>query len=265
MFTLNIDRISEILGSAYDETFFRNRVRTCKAILDREGILVLPDFVSEEAVKELQKEAQALKPKAYRSSSAYNLYVLPQDPGFSNDAPRNRQFTTTKGCIADDQIPKTSYLRTIYDSPTFRNFMCAVIGIDSLYPYSDPLSSININYYDPGDSLEWHFDNADFAITLLEKRCEKGGEYEYFTNMRYKENGEEDYEGVRKCIDGEIIPQKKTMNAGALMLFRGNQSLHRVTRVEAGERVLVTLNFNKKPGIQLSEKSRQTFFGRIKC
>lgn len=261
MFSSTIDPIFKILGSAYDEKFFQTRTKSCKAIVNREGILVLPDFISQKAIDELQREAKELKPKAYRSSSAYNLYVLPQNPGFAQDSPRNRQFKTTKGCIPDDQIPKTSYLRTIYDSKIFRDFLCDVLGIKSLYPYADPLSSININYYDPGDSLEWHFDNADSAITLLVKKCDKSGEYQYFTNMRYK-NGAEDYEQVRKCIDGEIEPQKKSLDAGGLMIFRGNKSLHRVTKIEAGDRILITLNFNEKPGIPLSEKSRQTFFGR---
>lgn len=258
----NIDPIFNILGRSYDEKFFRTRVKSCKAIVDQEGILVLPDFVFQEAIKELQREAKELKPKAYRSSSAYNLYVLPEDPNFPDDAPRNRQFKTTKGCIADDQVPQKSYLRTLYNSKTFRDFLCRVLGIKSLYPYTDPLSSINVNYYDENDSLEWHFDNADFAITLLVKKCEQGGEYEYFTNMRYLKNGEENYEQVRKCIDGEIEPQKKTLNEGGLMIFRGNRSLHRVTKIKTGKRVLVTLNFNEKPGIPLSEKSRLTFFGR---
>lgn len=257
------DPIFDILGQTFDEKFFRTRAKSCKTILDKEGILVLPDFISLEVIKELQGEAKELKPKAYRSNSAYNLYVLPQDPDFPEDAPRNRQFRTTKGCIADDQIPQKSYLKAIYNSKTFRNFLCKVLGIGSLYSYADPLSRININYYDPKDSLQWHFDNADFAITLLIKKCAKGGEYEYFTNMRYKENGE-DYERVRKCIDGEIDPQKKSLNEGGLMIFRGNQSLHRVTEIQAGERILITLNFNKKPGIPLSEKSRQTFFGRTR-
>ena len=53
------------------------------------------------------------------------------------------------------------------------------------------MSSININYYDKGDALGWHFDNSDFTITLLIKNCEKGGIYEFFNDMRYKD-GKED-------------------------------------------------------------------------
>ena len=51
---------------------------------------------------------------------------------------------------------------------------------------------------------------------------------------------------------------------GDLMIFKGNKSIHQVTAVEEGERVLVTFNYNEVEGIPLSEQSRKTFFGRIK-
>ena len=49
-----------------------------------------------------------------------------------------------------------------------------------------------------------------------------------------------------------------------LMIFKGNKSIHQVTAVEEGERILVTFNYNEAEGIPLSEQSRKTFFGRIK-
>ena len=51
---------------------------------------------------------------------------------------------------------------------------------------------------------------------------------------------------------------------GDLMIFKGNKSIHQVTAVEKGERILVTFNYNEFEGIPLSEQSRKTFFGRIK-
>ena len=51
---------------------------------------------------------------------------------------------------------------------------------------------------------------------------------------------------------------------GDLMIFKGNKSIHQVTSVEEGERVLVTFNYNETKGVSLSEQSRRTFFGRIK-
>lgn len=258
-----LDTLLTLLGSPYQENFFKNELPRLKKRFKETGILVLEDFIRPEIIAALKKESEALKPQAYKKESVYNVYVQPQDPEFPEASPRNRQLRSSKGCIPDDQVPGDSYLRVIYDSPLFRRFLCEILDLPALYPYADPLSSININYYDPSNSLEWHFDNADFAITLLVKKCEKGGTYEYFTDMRYDENEEENYELVEACLDGQVEPQRQSVEEGGLMIFRGNKSLHRVTPIEAGERILITLNFNTQPGISLSEQSRKTFFGRI--
>ena len=250
------------LGDGYDEAFFTDPDKNLGRALDETGILVLSNFVSPQALAKLQREASVLKSKAYRSTSVYNVYVLPDDKKLSSNAPRNKKFETTKGCISDDQVPKDSLLRIIYNADSFLAFICKLHGLKALFPYADKLSSININYYDAGDSLEWHFDNADFAVSLLLKQCEQGGIYQYVPNMRYKGDGKENHELLEKILDGKVKPQRATVKAGDLMIFRGNRSLHRVTKVQKGERVLVTLNYNEKPGISLSEKSRMTFFGR---
>lgn len=252
-----------VLGKKYDQSFFTDQAEALGKELQEKGILIFENFISGESIRALQQEASRLKPQAFQSSASYNLYVMPEDPAFSKDSPRNRLFKTTKKCIPDDQIPTCSYLKTIYNSKIFQDFMCNVVGVNQLYPYGDNLASINYNYYDEKDALEWHFDNADFTITLLVKKCDKGGEYEYFTNMRYDENGKEDYETARKCIEGELQPKRESVQEGSLMIFKGSQSLHRVTDVEKGERILVTFNYNTKPDIPLSERSRMTFFGRL--
>lgn len=260
---LSDNQFLNVLGQKYNEQFFRDTDNQLGQELNNTGILILSNFVSGSALTALQKEAALLKATAYRSKSQYNLYVLPDDATMPATSPRNKKFETTKSCIADDQIPIDSTLRTIYNANLFRAFICKLQGLKKIFPYTDTLSSININYYDPGDSLEWHFDNADFAITLLIQQCEAGGVYEYVPNMRYDKAGKENSEFLGKILDGVVLPKRATLQSGDLVIFRGNRSLHRVTKIEKGERVLVTLNYNIKPGIPLSEKSRLTFFGRI--
>ena len=94
------------------------------------------------------------------------------------------------------------------------------------------------------------------------KNCTKGGVYEFFNDMRYKD-GKEDYDFVEKILDNEVSGTKVESLEGDLMIFKGNKSIHQVTAVEEGERILVTFNYNEKMGVSLSEKSRKTFFGRI--
>ena len=69
--------------------------------------------------------------------------------------------------------------------------------------------------------------------------------------------------------DGEATNNKtpvKTLNMeeGTLVLFRGLNSLHRVTPTIGNRaRILVVLAYNNKPGVSLSETARMTFFGRL--
>lgn len=253
-----------VLGPRYDRNFFEDPEGALATELDTKGILMLPGFLSEETLATLKTETSALKQGAYRSASSYNVFVLPNDPALPENSPRNRKFTTTKGCAADDEIPYRSALRKIYDADLFRTFIARLERIPAIFPYGDTLSSINVNYYDVGDSLEWHFDNADFALTLLVQACDKGGVYEYVPEMRYARDGSEDFDTLGSVLDGAIEPKRETVDEGTLMIFRGNRSVHRVSKVEQGERVLVTLNYNTRPGVPLSEESRMTFFGRLK-
>jgi len=254
--------LKAILGEKYNDEFFSNGDKYSE-ILESEGILIFNSFISNNGLAILQKEANDLKDLSYKSSSKYNVYVSEHDSSFSNNSPRNRIMSTSKKCIPNDLIPDNSILQKIYDSKIIRSFFKDLLNKNELYPYSDPLSSININYYDKGDALGWHFDNSDFTITLLVKNCEKGGIYEFFNDMRYKD-GKEDYGFVEKILDNKVSGTKVDSFEGDLMIFKGNKSIHQVTAVEEGERILVTFNYNEAEGIPLSEQSRKTFFGRIK-
>ena len=254
--------LKDILGDTYNDYFFNNGSNYSK-ILESEGILIFNSFINRKGLINLQKEASDLKYLSYKSSSEYNVYVSEYDNSFPDDSPRNRIMSTSKKCVPNDLIPGDSILQTLYNSKAIRSFFMDLLNKKELFPYSDPLSSININYYDKGDALGWHFDNSDFTITLLIKNCEKGGIYEFFNDMRYKD-GKEDYNFVEKILDKKVSGTKVDSFEGDLMIFKGNKSIHQVTAVEKGERILVTFNYNEAEGIPLSEESRKTFFGRIK-
>ena len=249
-------------GTKYNDEFFRSG-SSYKESLDNNGILIFNSFINDDGLKALQKEASKLKKDAYISSSKYNVYISEHDDNFHENSSRNRIMSTTKKCIPNDLIPKNSILQKIYDSSIIRSFFLDLLNKDELHPYEDSLSSININYYDEGDALGWHFDNSDFTITLLVKNCSRGGIYEFFNDIRYKDN-KEDYDFVEKILDKKVKGTKINSIEGDLMIFKGNKSIHQVTKVEEGERILVTFNYNEESGVSLSEQSRKTFFGRIK-
>jgi hypothetical protein len=237
---------------------------TCRQTIDRDGALPMPGFMREAAIVAVREEGLANRDKAYFCKQWHNVYVTPPDPGYPESHPLNRLVPSTKGCITDDQIAADSALRVLYDSDTFRSFVAYVLGEEALHPYADPLSSINLHYAGMGQELGWHFDNSSFAITLMIQPAASGGAFEYVRDVRDADSGDMGFEAVSRILDGEAETRRMAMDAGALLMFRGRNAIHRVTpNVSETTRMLVVLAYNSKPGISLSEKSRMTFYGRL--
>jgi Carrier-protein-independent halogenase WelO5 len=244
-----------------DDAAFRRR---CRATLEKDGALVMPQFLLPKTVRKIAREGEAHRDQAYFCDDHHNVYLTPSDPDYPMNHPRNRLVLSSKGCIPDDIVPASSPLRVLYDAEEFKDFLCDVLGEKALYEYADPLSSINLHYAHKGLELGWHFDNSAFAITLMIQAPEAGGDFEYVKDLRDADTGEMNFEGVRKVLDGETTPETLNMPAGTLVLFRGRNSLHRVAPVEGDvTRMLVVLAYNGEPGIALSELARLTFFGRL--
>ncbi|MEO0486503.1 MAG: 2OG-Fe(II) oxygenase [Pseudomonadota bacterium] len=236
----------------------------CQARLDAAGVLALPSFIRPAALAAMEAEAEAGRAEAYFCAQSHSVYLTPPDDTFPLDHPRNRQVVSSKGCICDDRVADTSPLRALYDAPEFRAFVKAATGEAELHPYADPLSSINIHYAERGQELGWHFDNSSFAITLLIQKPDAGARFEYVKDLRDADAGEMNYEGVAELLDGTLTPSVLTMEPGTLVLFRGRNSLHRVSPNESDRtRMLAVLAYNSEPGMSLSESARMTFYGRL--
>lgn len=235
----------------------------CKSTLDERGALVLERFFRREAVGTIVAESLRRADEVFYAGSTHNVYLTPPDPERPDDHPFNRQVESSKGLIADDQVPADSPLRDVYDSLEFRAFLCAVLGIDSIFPYDDSLSSINVHFADAGRELGWHFDNSAFAVTMLLQAPEGGGRFEYVPNVRDADAGEMGFDQVADVLDGNTEPLVLEFDPGALVLFRGRNSLHRVTPTEGDTtRLLTVFAYNGEPGVKLSDSALMTFFGR---
>ncbi|MFD0918028.1 2OG-Fe(II) oxygenase [Pseudahrensia aquimaris] len=244
----------------FDETFCEKSAGT----LDSSGALVLPGFILPKALSAMQAEAEENESKAYFCAQNHTVYLGPVDETLPTDHPRNRMVESSKGCICDDDVPQASPLRALYDADGFRAFVKAVTGERELHPYADPLSSINIHYANRGQELGWHFDNSSFAITLLIQKPEAGSRFEYIKDLRDADAGEMNYDGVGALLDGALEPDVLMMEPGTLVLFRGRNSIHRVSPNQSDKtRMLAVLAYNNAPGVELSENARMTFYGRL--
>lgn len=257
----NLGQVINLDQFPLDDDKFR---ASCREALDKDGLLVLPGFLTDDALDSILAEGREKQHLAYYCEQRHNVYLTPSEPAFAADHPRNREISSSKGCITDDQVAPESGLRVLYDSPRFRDFLCAVLGESALYEYADRLSSINLHYAAEGQELGWHFDNSSFAITLMIQEPAAGGEFQFIRSVRNSDQGEMNFDGVANVLDDNCSPDTLRMAAGTLVLFRGRDAIHRVTPVK-GEttRMLVVLAYNSEPGIALSESARMTFFGRL--
>ena len=236
----------------------------CRRDLNQNGVVTLHNFLTPETVTELVNEAKSCSGSAYFTNSTHNVYLTPQNESLGSEHIFNRQLSSSKGCITTDQVPQNSKLKELYFSDIFKNFVCRVVEEKALYEYADSLSSINVHYASEGQELNWHFDNSKFAITLLLQAPDSGGNFEYVSNLRNADKDEMNFTGVEKVLNGETKINRLDTHPGTLILFRGQNSIHRVTPTKGTrERILVVLAYNSQPGISLSESARLTFFGRL--
>ncbi len=238
-------------------------IKKCITELDKKGVLTLPNFINNETLLELTIEAKENQFKAYYAQSTHNIYLTEMDTKLPPNHIFNYQVISSKGCITTDQIPENSKLKSIYGSIIFKDFLARVVNERKLYEYADPFSSINIHYAKENQELGWHFDNSNFAVTLLLQKPEAGGEFEYVKNIRNIENNDMGYEGVSEIIYKKKNPKKLEIKPGTLVLFRGKNSMHRVTPTIGNlTRMLVVFAYNAKPGISLSKTAQKTFYGK---
>ena len=257
----SIDNVVDVNRCPVSEATFAIR---CKRALDEHGVLVLPNFLTPQAIAKIVEEGVEHQPLAYYTASAHNVYLKPADPDLPGHHPRNRNVSSSKGCITTDQIPADSLLRVLYDNDDFKAFLCSVLDESAMHEYADPLSSINLHYASEGQELGWHFDNSSFAITLLIQKPEDGGVFEYVKDIRDADAGDMNFEAAGKILDNQMPVQSLEIDPGSLVLFRGRNSMHRVTpTIGDTTRMLVVLAYNAEPGISLSESARMTFYGRL--
>ena len=87
--------------------------------------------------------------------------------------------------------------------------------------------------YTEGEALNWHFDRSEFTTTLLLQAPEGGGDFEYRTDLRAAEDP--NYDGVARLLRGEDPDVRLLrLSPGALNVFRGINTPHRVTGLNGG-------------------------------
>jgi hypothetical protein len=227
-----------------------------------DGVCELPGFVRPDAIAEAAAEAAVLASDWFPTDAQHTVYFEPVDAGAAPGDPRGMRLRSSKKQIAYDQIPADSGIRRMYESEQTTRFLGGVLGLE-LHLLGDPLAALGYAYMEPGDTLAWHFDRSEFAVTLMLQQAERGGAFEYIPNVRTEDDERRDL--VATVLDGD---RSKVISLdpapGTLTLFRGHRSLHRVSPVE-GERTRVNavLAYGDRPEMRLNELTQRLFYGRV--
>ena len=240
---------------------YRDLLASARDQLDDSGCVRFSQFILPAFQAELLAETEHLAPQALFSREEYTPYGTPPDESFPVGHPRRNTHRTTSGNVTRDLIPETTLIQGIYRSPRFQAFIADCVESDVIYPFRDPMRGLIINAMPNGTTLGWHFDANEFVVSLMTKRADAGGEFEYCPGIRRP--GDENYEAVRAVLeDRSHLVRRLDLQVGDIQIFKGRFSLHRVAPT-VGQRHTVIFGYSREPGYIGSVESTLRVYGRV--
>ena len=242
-------------------------VRECRNRYLEDGLCMLPEFLRPEALDILTEGANGCIGDAWFCDGSHNVYLAQNDFGHGDPgeppvgdvtARRERTFV---GSVPYDRIGEDSSLRRLYLWDPLKDFVSAVLGKPRLHRFADPLGACSVNVFVDGGEHGWHFDESEFTVTLMLQAPQSGGAFQYVPGIR---GCAREKAIIAAVLDGDRDHVRELpFTPGALLIFGGGQTLHRVTRVGgARPRLVPVLAYAERPGLKNSDAVRKLFWGR---
>jgi hypothetical protein len=245
-----------------DSAEYAALVADCQARLAADGMFDLPGFLRAEVTRAATEAASPVMAReSHRHARSHNIYFRDSVEGLPDDHPAMAKVETVNHTLCADQLVGNPVL-DLYEWQPLADFLAAAMSKDVLHRMKDPMARVNIQASRAGEALNWHFDRSEFTTTILLQAPEKGGELEYRKNLRTAE--EPNFDGVAAVLRGEDPEVRRVRLApGALNVFRGINTLHRVVPVEGPtERLVAIFAFFDRPGVVMTAKEQMGFYGR---
>ena len=237
-------------------------IKKCRSQLDKTGCSVIPNFILEESLSRMAEEAERLYDKTYWSEQNHNPYMTKKDESLADSHPKRFFQNRTSGFINSDLLEKSSDLVALYNWDVMTKFVAECLGVWPIYPWADPLACCPYGVMKSGSYFPWHFDGNEFTVSVSIRQPKEGGIFEYVPNIRTIDN--ENYDAVNKILNGgrEGVYELE-WKPGALQLFKGRFSLHRVTEVTSDDYWITALpTYVLDPQtVNRPERSKQ-FYGK---
>lgn len=240
-------------------------IARAKAHLDMHQYVALDDFIQPEALAQSVRDAVEALPNAHHNSSQRNCYLhRTGDETLPADHPRNLMMEASSRMLAYDRFADDSPVKTLYHWAPVRQMVADIVGEETLYDSADPCQPVNLLCYKTGDRSAWHFDSSNaFTMTLMLQAPDSGGDFELVPNTR--SDTDENYDYVRQVVTG-ACPEKSVAVArspGSLCIFRGCNSLHRVSPVGGDVmRIMGVFVYETEPGVVGDPAVNETIYGR---
>ena len=237
-------------------------IHDCQKALSRDGTFNLPGLIRPKMLEQMvNKILPVIQSSSFMHRRRHNVYFLPDVKGLEPEPPAPTEFETANHTVCADQIPDSALIK-LYLWPPLADFLAAVMQKPALYPMDDPLACLNVMAYRCGEALNWHFDRSEFTTTLLPQAPDAGGNFEYGTELRSDQDP--NYEGVGAFLQHRNPDRTElAVEPGTLNVFRGKNTLHRVTQVEGSrDRIISVLSYYQYEGARFSDEENLGFYGR---
>mmetsp|Transcript_11013 Transcript_11013/g.18140 ORF Transcript_11013/g.18140 Transcript_11013/m.18140 type:complete len:295 (-) Transcript_11013:527-1411(-) len=242
--------------------------------MNRDGFVSLPSFLLPDAVDALTSCILELEKVGvgFYSTDSHNVFLDADDEQsgvLSPLHPSRIQLNSSKHIInASDLLlaKEAPNLDEIFMTQrSILNFISSVMQT-KLYRSTDPFGKFYANIFRAGDGLNYHFDRSEYSISLILQPSEEGGEFQFLPNSRKIVEGWDemimDIDDIAEAVAPHSLEIKRPkLAAGDLYLFRGQNSLHRVSEIQKGKRINLILTFNTEPDVRLNKYTLQKFFG----
>ena len=242
----------------------KSLIEQCRTDLSNKLYCSIPDFVTPAALQAMAEEANGLQSVANHNNSLRNCYLhRGPDPSLADGHARNLQDRSSVRMIAYDQISESSPLKAFYHANPVRKLISEIVDEGELFDNEDPYQPANYVCYRQGDESSWHFDaDNSFTMTLMIQASESGGDFQMSPNSR--NDTDQNYEHVAAVLRGERADTIASVgrNPGELCIFRGCNSLHRVSRVEGNTlRIMGVFVYEFSPGLLGDPEVNATIYG----
>eukprot|EP00656_Telonema_subtile_P057776 TRINITY_DN9585_c0_g1_i2.p1 TRINITY_DN9585_c0_g1~~TRINITY_DN9585_c0_g1_i2.p1 ORF type:complete len:293 (-),score=45.97 TRINITY_DN9585_c0_g1_i2:19-897(-) len=233
-------------------------VERCRDELNNQGVAILEDFITPEAIRDILAQSEPLFPLGEPLTTPITPYFgkgkgeYPREHSANYEMERNYMF------VPADLIRDTHPLTSMYTLPALREFLADVFN-KPMYLYEDPFQTVNLKVEGDGGCQPFHFDSADGTITIMLQNATKGGEIEAVPNIVGDE--ERISQVIRENFDS-VDRLQYAYKPGTMILFNGTSCLHRVTRCSGPQkRVIGIFQYGSAPGQKADDKKSATLYG----